>query len=157
MKEETGELSGGNKGPSIWHQSACKLYKPTVAGIQKVIEARYHQIIYYSTTCCDDLWRERQYRLCGHCIPHVHIVDIQFVLILVFYSCYYKLSYTWILKTTEIHSLIVLKASNMKLVLLGWNQGVYQIRTSFPLGSINSLSLVAPGSCLHSLALAYIT
>lgn len=37
MKEETGELSGGNKGPSIWHQSACKLYKPTVAGIQKLL------------------------------------------------------------------------------------------------------------------------
>ena len=80
MKEETRELSGGNKDPSIWHQSACKLYKPIVAGIQKVTEAWCHQIIYHSTTCCDVLWRQRPYRLCGHCIPRVHALDMQFVL-----------------------------------------------------------------------------
>lgn len=157
MKEETRELSGGNKDPSIWHQSACKLYKPIVAGIQKVTEAWCHQIIYHSTTCCDVLWRQRPYRLCGHCIPRVHALDMQFVLVLVSCNCYNKLSYTWYLKTTEIHSLTVLKASNRKLVLLGWNQGVYQVRTPFPSGNIHSLSLLAPGSCLHSLALAYIT
>ena len=50
-----------------------------------------------------------------------------YIIVLVSYGCYYKLSQIWCLKITEVYSLTVLEARNPKLVSCGPNQDAIQL------------------------------